>query len=220
MKIKYLGHSCFLLEVKGMKILLDPFITNNPLSKMGFLDVVPDVILLTHDHHDHLGDTIEISKHTGAKIITIFDLAQELNKYQVPTIPGNLGGTIEYMGVNFTFVKAEHSSNKGVPVGFIISFDGRSIYFAGDTNVFMDMQIIRDLYAPEIVMLPIDGIFNMGEREACYALKLLKPKIVIPMHYDTFDVLQGNPDKFRTEIEKQNISVDLIVFKILEEKEF
>jgi len=220
MKIKYLGHSCFLLEVKGIKILLDPFITNNPLSKMGVLEVIPDIILLTHDHHDHLGDAIEISKHTGAKIITIFDLAQELSKYNVPTIPGNLGGTIEYMGINFTFVKAEHSSNKGVPVGFIISFDQRSIYFAGDTNVFMDMKIIKDLYAPDIVMLPIDGIFNMGEREVCYALKLLDPKIVIPMHYDTFDVLQGNPDKLKNEMEKQNIPVKMVVFKILEEKEF
>ena len=219
MNIKYIGHSCFLITINNIKILLDPFITNNPLSKMGVLDVKPDVILLTHDHHDHLGDAIEISKHSGAEIITIFDLAQELNKFHVPTIGGNLGGTIDYKGISFTFVKAEHSSNKGVPVGFIIRYDQRSIYFAGDTNVFLDMKIIKDLYSPEIVMLPIDGRFNMGIKEACYALNLLKPKIVIPMHYDTFEVLKYTPDNLREEMELQNIPVELIVFDILEEKE-
>lgn len=220
MKIKYFGHSCFLIEHNKIKILLDPFITNNPLSKIGLLDINPDIILLTHDHQDHLGDTIEISKNTGAEIITIFDLAQELNKFNIPTIGGNLGGTIEHKGIKFTFVKAEHSSNKGTPTGFIIYLDGHTIYFAGDTNVFLDMKIIKDLYSPNIVMLPIDGRFNMGEREACYALKLLEPEYVIPMHYGTFDILKGTPESFKKEIENQNISVKFIAFDINQEKEF
>ncbi len=220
MKIKYLGHSCFLIEKNNLKILTDPFITNNPLTKMGLFDIKPDIILLTHDHQDHLGDTIEISKNTGAHIITIFDVAQEFNKFQVPTIGGNLGGTIEYKGVNFTFVKAEHSSNKGVPVGFIINLGKNIVYFAGDTNVFSDMKIIKDLYKPNIVMLPIDGYFNMGPREAVYALKLLEPEIVIPIHYGTFDILKGTPEKLNEEIKKENINIKMVVFNILEEKNF
>ncbi len=220
MKIKYLGHSCFLIEYKDIKILTDPFITNNPLSKFGAFNIIPDIVLLTHDHQDHLGDTIEISKHTGAHIITIFDLAQELNNFKVPTIGGNLGGTIEYKGIKFTFVKAEHSSNKGVPVGFIIWCGADTIYFAGDTNVFLDMKIIKDLYNPNIVMLPIDGRFNMGKREAVYALKLLCPKYVIPMHYGTFDVLEKSPDEFIAEVKKENLDVLVVSFKLFEEKEF
>jgi L-ascorbate metabolism protein UlaG (beta-lactamase superfamily) len=220
MKIKYLGHSCFLIEYNDLKILTDPFITHNPLSKIGVLNIKPDIILLTHDHQDHLGDTIDISKNTGSYIITIFDLAQELNKFNVPTLGGNLGGTIEYKGIEFTFVKAEHSSNKGVPVGFIINLGGNIIYFAGDTNVFLDMKIIKDLYKPNIVMLPIDGRFNMGKREAVYALKLLKPEIVIPMHYGTFDVLEKTPNSFIEEVKKENLDVKVIFFEMFEEKEF
>ena len=220
MKIKYLGHSSFIITYKDVKILIDPFITNNPLSKIDLLDVKPDIILLTHDHGDHLGDTVEIAKNTGANVITIFDLAQELNKSNVLTIGGNLGGTIECKEIKFTFVKAEHSSNKGVPVGFIIHLDENTVYFAGDTNVFYDMKIIKDLYKPNIVMLPIDGHFNMGIKEATYALKLLEPKIVIPMHYGTFEVLKGTPEDFEKEILDQNLDVKLLKFNILEEKEF
>jgi len=219
MKVKYFGHSCFMIEYNNLKILLDPFITNNPLSKMGILDINPDVILLTHDHQDHLGDSIEISKKTGAEIITIFDLAQELNKFNVPTIGGNIGGTLEHKGIRFTFVKADHSSNKGSPIGFVIFLGDHTVYFAGDTNVFLDMKVIKDLYNPDIVMLPIDGRFNMGTKEACYALKLLEPKIVIPMHYGTFDILESNPDNFKKEILKQGILVDVITFDISQEKE-
>lgn len=220
MKIKYFGHSCFMIEYNNIKILLDPFITNNPLSRIGILEIKPEIILLTHDHHDHLGDSIEISKNTGAQIITIFDLCQELNKFHVPTIGGNLGGTINYKGISFTFVKAEHSSNKGVPVGFIISTKENTVYFAGDTNVFMDMKLIKDLYKPKIVMLPFDGIFNMGIKEACYAVKLLDPEVVIPMHYGTFEALKNTPADFLKELLAQGISVDFSVFNILEEKEF
>jgi L-ascorbate metabolism protein UlaG (beta-lactamase superfamily) len=223
MKIKYFGHSCFTIENNNLKILLDPFITQNPLIKMDVMSIEADVILVTHDHEDHLGDAIEISKKTGAPVITIFDIAQELNKFGVSTIGGNLGGTIEYKGVNFTFVKAEHSSTNGVPVGFIITFEDNTVYFAGDTNVFSDMQIIKELYNPNIVMLPIDGRFNMGPKEAAYAVKLLLPKIIIPMHYGTWDILTGTPDVLVKELKKIDCSIlnnpVVLVFDVLEVKE-
>lgn len=208
-----------MIEEDGVKILTDPFITNNPKVKAKDLDFRPDIILLTHDHGDHLGDTVDISKNCGAIVITVFDLAQDLEKYRVSTLGGNLGGTIEYKGVKFTFVNALHSCKIGTPVGFVIKFKTKTLYFAGDTNVFMDMKIIKDLYKPEIVFLPIDGYFNMGEREACYAIKLLEPETVIPMHYGTFPILTGTPEKLRKEMVNNNLEVDLVVFELDEEKE-
>jgi len=219
MKIKHIGHSCFLIEEDGIKILTDPFITNNPKLKINALDFKPDIILLTHDHADHLGDTIDISKNCGAIVIAVYDLAQELSKYKVSTLGGNLGGTIEHKGIKFTFVNALHSCKIGIPVGFIIKFKTRTLYFAGDTNVFMDMKIIKDLYKPEIVFLPIDGYFNMGQREACYAIKLLEPEIIIPMHYGTFPALKGTPEKLKEEMMINNLEAKLVVFELNEEKE-
>ena len=220
MKIKFLGHSCFLVQDQGIQILIDPFITNNPKSNISALALKPDIILLTHDHADHLGDTIDISKNSGALVITLFDLAEELSKYQINVLGGNLGGTIEHKGISFTFVNALHSSKIGTPVGFVIKLKNKTLYFAGDTNVFMDMKIIKDLYAPEIVFLPIDGYFNMGPREAIYALKLLTPEIIIPMHYGTFPLLKGTPKQLEELLNKEDLKVKMLEFKINEEKDF
>ena len=219
MKITYYGHSCFMLE-ENIKILTDPFISNNPLATIDLYRLKPDVILLTHDHSDHMGDTIEIAENSGAIVITLFDIALKLNKFNVATLGGNLGGTIEYKDCKFTFVRADHSSITGRPVGFVIDCGSKKIYFAGDTNVFYDMKIIHDLYNPEIAMLPIDGYFNMGPREAVYALKLLKVLKVIPMHYGTFPLLKGTPEDLKKEIEKNELETQMIVFEINETKEF
>lgn len=220
MNIKYFGHSCFLIEVDNLKILTDPFLSGNPLSKTNPIELKPDVILLSHDHQDHLGDAIEISKHSGAKVICVFELARYLNEFGVLTMDGNIGGTLDYRGIKFTFVKAVHSCDRGSPVGFVITTSAHTLYFAGDTSVFLDMKIIKDLYNPSIVMLPIDGIYNMGLREACYALKLLTPKMVIPMHYATFEVLKNTPEDFLREINLHSLDVIFSKFEILEEKSF
>lgn len=219
MKIKFIGHSCFLININGVKILTDPFISKNPKTTISPLEINPDIILLTHDHGDHLGDTIDISKTCGSKVITIFDLANDLARYDIDVLGGNIGGTILEKGIKFTFVRADHSSNKGCPVGFVIRFENDSIYFAGDTGVFLDMSLIKDLYSPNISLLPIDGYFNMGPKECAYACKLLDTKIVIPMHFGTFPLLKGTPEKLQEELNKLEINTKMLYLDIFEEKE-
>jgi len=219
MKIKFIGHSCFLLEEEGIKILTDPFISGNPKSKVDRLELNQDLILVTHDHQDHLGDAIEIAKESKCDLMCIYDLGHELSKQGISVIGGNLGGTIDYKNIKITYVKAEHTSNHGVSVGYIIRFKEHTIYFAGDTNIFSDMVLIKELYNPDIVFLPIDGFYNMGPYEASHALRLLKPKMVVPMHYGTFPLLKGTPEQLEQEIIKLSLNVKSIIFKIGEEKE-
>ncbi len=219
MKIKYLGHSCFLIEEDGIKILTDPFISGNSLTNFNHLDLNQDLILVTHDHQDHLGDAIEIAKESKCDLMCIYDLGHELAKQGISIIAGNLGGTIDYKKIKITYVKAEHTSNHGVSVGYVIRFKEHSIYFAGDTNIFSDMSLIKELYNPDIVFLPIDGFYNMGPFEASHAIRLLNSKIVIPMHYGTFPLLKGTPEQLEQEIIKLNLDVKLIVFKIGETKD-
>jgi len=218
MKIKYFGHSCFLIDNENVKVLTDPFISKNPKANADLSKINPDIIIVSHDHGDHLGDAIEIARASRADVVCVFELAQELAKQGVSAIGGNIGGTIECKQTRITFVKADHSCSKGTPVGFIIYFKD-CIYFAGDTGVFYDMKVIKDLYKPDIVMLPIDGVFNMGPEEAVYAIKLLEPKIVIPMHYGTFPLLKGTPEQLRELMKKENQNARIIEFKINEEKE-
>ena len=220
MKVKYLGHSCFLFNEDGVEILVDPFISGNPKSPVSLNELNPNLILVTHDHPDHLGDAIEIAKKSKSQVICIFDLASELSKKGISVIAGNLGGTIDYKGIKITYVKAEHTSEHGVSVGYVIRFKNNTIYFAGDTNIFSDMNLIRELYNPDIALLPIDGHYNMGPYEASHAVRLLEPKIVIPMHYGTFPLLKGTPEQLNQEIKKQNLDVKMIIFNIGEEKEF
>jgi len=219
MNIKYLGHSCFLIKIGDILLLTDPFISGNPQTSVDILKINPDLILVTHDHQDHIGDAITIAKKSNCKIVCIVDLVNELSKQGISCLFGNFGGTIDYKDIKISFVKAEHTSLHGLPVGYVIRSKEKSIYFAGDTNIFSDMNLIRELYNPNIVFLPIDGFYNMGPFEASHAVRLLRPKIVIPMHYGTFPQLKGTPEQLAQEIIKQNLDVRLVVFNIGEEKE-
>ncbi len=215
MKIKYFGHSCFYIEDK-IKILIDPFIPDTQ-KLICPIDVVSDIILVSHDHRDHLGDTIDIAKTNGSKVVAIAELAAEISKFGISVISGNVGGTVEYQGVKITFVKADHSCNKGVAVGFVIHLNDNVIYFAGDTSVFLDMKIIKDLYNPNIALLPIGGVYTMDPKQAIYALKLLEPKIVVPMHYNTFENLTGKPKDLEVLIKKENLQITQITLNLGQE---
>jgi L-ascorbate metabolism protein UlaG (beta-lactamase superfamily) len=217
MKIKFFGHSCFLIEEK-LRILIDPFISENPKATAEVKDIKADIILVSHDHGDHLGDTVAIAKSSDAVVVCVFELAQELGRKGVSVIGGNIGGTIEHKGVKISFVRADHSCSKGTPVGFVIHLSS-NVYFAGDTGVTQDMITTRELYHPDIAILPIDGVFNMGPEEAVYAINLLQPKIVIPMHYGTFPLLRGTPAQLKELMLKEKIKAEMIEFKIDEEKE-
>jgi L-ascorbate metabolism protein UlaG (beta-lactamase superfamily) len=205
-KLTWLGHATFRIETPGGKIvIIDPWIMGNPACPEKDKDVKKvDILLCTHGHGDHIGDAVEIVKKHNPKVVGIVELCTWLEKKGAKQILGmNKGGTQTVDDIKVTMVHADHSCGiqdgddmvyGGEACGYVIEFsNGIRIYHAGDTNVFGDMAIIRELYAPDIAMLPIGDHYTMGPREAAYACNLLKAKTVIPMHFATFPVLTGTP---------------------------
>src|SRR5919109_495774 len=209
-RITWLGHSTFFLETPaGKRVLIDPWVQNNPACPANKKQLPSiDVMLCTHGHGDHIGDGVELAKKHNPKIAGVYELCLWLQKKGAKQIlPMNKGGSQTVEGIRVTMVHADHSCGieddgqviyGGEPCGYVIEFsNGIRIYHAGDTAVFGDMQIIRDLYKPAIAMHPIGDHYTMGPRETAYACKLLRPKTVIPMHFGTFPVLTGKPSELK-----------------------
>ena len=200
MRLTWLGHACFSLA-GSQTILIDPFIPEGDIA------TEPDIVAVTHAHADHLGIAVDLSK----KTVAVNEVAKYLAAKGVPAEPMNLGGTITVDGVRFTMTPALHSSwledegpgfYGGVAAGFVITMDGVSVYHAGDTALFSDMQLIRDLYRPDVALLPIGGRYTMGPEEAMIAARYVGAPLVIPMHYDTFPAIQQNAENFKQIIER------------------
>jgi len=210
MQITWFGHSAFRLDFRGKAVLIDPFFTGNPAFTADKAAAIEGVthIVLTHGHSDHVGDTLDIAKATGAPVVTNFEICmwlagQGLQKFD----PMNTGGTTDQGGFTVTMVRADHSSGDikdGVPVylgnpcGAVIKADGEpTVYHMGDTDVFGDMALINELHQPKVAMVPIGDRFTMNPSTAAFAVnKFFNLKAAIPCHYGSFPIIEPNADKF------------------------
>jgi len=223
--ITFLGHACFkLVSPKGTQIMVDPWIIDNPQAPDGAADTGKiDLILVSHGHWDHFGDTIDLAKKSEATVISMPEISQYLIQKglsEEKAVGMNKGGSMMVGEIRITMVHAIHSSSfvegdkivyAGEPAGFVIRFEnGFTTYYAGDTGVFGDMKIISDLYEPALAIIPIGSHYVMGPEEAAYACELLKPKYVIPMHFGTFPIFTGTPEKFQ-ELMKKLPEVEVLV---------
>jgi L-ascorbate metabolism protein UlaG (beta-lactamase superfamily) len=207
MQITWLGHGTFQFKLpSGEVIIMDPWTDGNPAYPKGFDIQRADTIAITHGHFDHIHDVIPLSEKFSPQIVGIFETCTWLESKGVKNTHGmNKGGSQKVGGVTFTMTHAVHSCGilddgkivyGGEAAGYVLRFaDGRALYFAGDTNVFSDMQLIEQLYRPELAFLPIGDYYTMGPPEAALACKLLKAKRVVPMHFGTFPPLIGRPEQ-------------------------
>ncbi|NLY54852.1 MAG: metal-dependent hydrolase [Firmicutes bacterium] len=207
MKIEFLGHACFLLESSDSKILIDPFLTGNELATKTADQIEADYIFVTHGHDDHVGDTINIAKRTGATVGAVVEVAKHLfTPVGIKTLVGNIGGKQETPYGSVKFVPASHGS--GVPgalaCGFVLEISGKKIYHAGDTGLVAEMQFLAD-EGIDVALLPIGDFYTMGPEDAVKAVEMIKPKRVIPMHYNTFPAIQQDPHAFKQAVEAQNL---------------
>ena len=209
--LTWLGHAAFRIDSPGGKrIYLDPWLTN-PSAPAGADEVERmDVLVLTHGHNDHVGEAVSLGRRFTPKVVAIFELASWLERQGVEgasALGMNKGGTVDVDGVRFTMTDARHSSGfggdgeavyLGEPAGFVVTFEnGTKVYFAGDTAVFGDMQLIGRIYEPDVAVLPIGDHFTMDPRQAAVAIELLGVRRVVPSHYGTFPLLSGTPDELR-----------------------
>jgi len=207
-RITWLGHATVLVQTaRGANFLIDPFISHNPKYPKEF--VLPskiDYILLTHGHGDHISDATPVAKKHGSTVVAIYELADYIAGQGVSqTIGMNLGGTVQLDDVAATMVDAKHSAAAqdekgvhyvGVAAGFVLTITGGPVlYHAGDTAVFGDMSLIKDLYKPTVAMLPIGGHYTMGPKEAALAARLIAPEVILPLHFGTFPPLTGTPEE-------------------------
>ncbi|MEE8185292.1 MAG: metal-dependent hydrolase [Thermodesulfobacteriota bacterium] len=201
MKVTYHGHSCFLIEGSKHNVIFDPFLKDNPLAKIRPEDVKVDAILVSHGHLDHVGDAVEISKKNNATIIAPFELANYFQSKGAESHPMHIGGAYNFPFGTVKLTIAHHGSTTetgavGNPCGFILTMDNKVVYHAGDTGLFYDMKLIGELNNLDVALIPIGDNFTMGIPDALKAVEFLKPKIAIPMHYNTFDVIKQDPEEF------------------------
>ena len=194
MKIKYYGHSGVKIE-DDVIILIDPWLNDNPLSTVKAEDVsAADYIIATHNHSDHVDDIPLIAKNTGANVVAIVETAADLaSKGCKRTIGCNIGGAVKLNGLELIFTQAFHSMSSN-PSGVIIFYKNKIIFHAGDTGVFGDMKLIGEMYPIDLAFLPVGGHFTMGIKEAQKATQLLNAKTIVPIHYNTFDLISQEVD--------------------------
>jgi L-ascorbate metabolism protein UlaG (beta-lactamase superfamily) len=209
LKATWFSHACFLIQSAKAKLLVDPFITGNPLAPVKADSLSADYILVSHGHGDHVGDTVAIAQRTGATVISNFEIQNWMVAQGVKNVhPQHIGGGFNYPWGRVKLTQALHGSALpdgsygGNPCGFLFYIDGKKIYHACDTGLFYDMQLIGE-EGIDLAILPIGDNFTMGPDDALRAVKLIQPKRVVPIHYNTFDVIKQDPNAWAARVEKE-----------------
>ncbi len=217
-KLTWYSHACFLIETNGTKLLTDPFLTGNPLAPVRADKVEADYILVSHGHGDHVGDAVAIAKRTGATVISNFEIQNWFVGQGVENVhPQHIGGGYDYPWGRVKLTIAHHGSMLpdgtygGNPAGFLFYIEGKKVYHACDTGLFYDMKLIGE-EGIDLAMLPIGDNFTMGPDDALRAVKLIQPAQVVPIHYDTFDVIKQNPQAWARRVESET-STKVVVMK-------
>ncbi len=209
-KLTFLSHAAFLLETNGIRILIDPFLTGNPLATLNPEEAKCDYILLTHGHGDHVGDTVTIAKKNNATVISNYEIASWSGLQGLTAHPMHIVGAHEFPFGRIKLTIAHHGSGyesngqmiyMGNPAGALITVEGKTIYHAGDTGLFYDMKLIGEMNSIDVALLPIGDNFTMGIDDAVKAVEFLNPKLSIPIHYKTFDVIDVDPEEFVKKVE-------------------
>jgi len=215
-KITFLGHSAFYMEGKKGKLVIDPFLSGNPVAKKKPEDLKVDFVLLTHGHGDHIGDAVDIAKANNATIIAPFELANYCAEQGANVHPMHIGGARQFPFGRVKLTIAHHGSAApdgtytGNPCGFLITMDGKTFYHPGDTGLFYDMILIGEMNNIDVAVLPIGDNFTMGVDDAVKATEFLKPKMVIPMHFKTFDVIDVEPGEFVSKVKALGFNSEIL----------
>lgn len=219
MKLRYFSHSAFELTTgTGTCILIDPFLNDNPTSPVRADEVTADVILLTHGHGDHLGDTLNIARRCGALCICENELAGYLASKGVKAHNMHIGGAYTFDFGRVKLTQALHSSVTpdsqctGAATGLLIEIDGRTIYHTGDTGLFSDLKLIGDRNDVDVMLVPIGDNFTMGIEDAVTACEFVHPQKAIPMHYNTFPVIQADPFEFKARVQAKGMDCQVLEF--------
>lgn len=218
--ITWLGHATFIITTPGGKrIVTDPWLEGNPMCPRDRQKIdKADLILLTHGHSDHSGSVVQVARDTGATVVCVHEVSLWLERKGLQNVTGmGIGGTITAAGLEVTMTPALHTSSVvengnivylGNPAGFVVRMeDGRAFYFAGDTALFGDMKLIGEIHQPQIAFLPIGDHYTMGPAAAARACQFLGVRQVVPMHFGTFPILTGTPDRLKQLVEPYGVDV-------------